>query len=92
MSVVGVLGGEESEGLRKMLIPTWVQTDSWTGDTLGWGGPPIFPVFSLCRRRCPSLWSCGLVSCIFSFIFLRPTPPQALPFSLGLYIPHLLGL
>lgn len=38
VSVVGVLGGEEREGPRRTPIPTWAQTDRWTGDTLGLGG------------------------------------------------------
>lgn len=38
MSVVGVLGGEEREGPRRTPIPTWAQTDRWTGDTRGLGG------------------------------------------------------
>lgn len=41
MSVVGVLRGEEHEGARRMLIPTWVRTDRWTGDTRGWGSPHL---------------------------------------------------
>lgn len=81
VSVVGVLGGEESEGLRKMLIPTWVQTDSWTGDTLGWGGVhPSFQFSPSVADGAPLSGPVVLSHASSPSFFCAPPHPRRCPF------------
>lgn len=88
MSVVRVLGGEQPEGPRRTRIPTWTETDSWTSDTRAWGfhssvlfSPSSNSPLSLVQSR-PSSHS----------FFPCPTPPQTLPFPLGLPLSFSLDL
>lgn len=78
MSVVGILG----EGEREVQEDghSHLGADGQLKGRYPRVGGHLCPVFFLRLRRRRSLWSCLIHH------FRSPAPPQALPFSLGLYI------
>lgn len=88
MSVVGVLRGEEHEGARRTLIPTWAQTDRWTGDTRGWGSPHLSGFLPPPPTAPLSLARCGPSSHLF---FFAPPYSELYPFLWDCMLPSLSG-